>query len=345
MEDFLPEAIREVAKQFAIERLERRADNAGKPKRKREKYDRDSHKDSDFFLSGILVESRTNQVMVGCPTGKYRYYRIKGVNKYPGVDRVKPDRIRADFIEDVTLSAIEQILSDTSGLSEIIRSEAERQRQTASLSEREFDRLVDEQKKLNDDCEFIHRNRETYGNEMVLQFIADNRRRYNEIDERLDAIDRLDEIWGKDMDKKVENLVRELKAASKWLRSGPRDAGRRLARVMIQEAIVNAETKECRLALRVPKSFYDRPEKIGLLSNSLYQDGQQTKNIKSLSIKTLHFHWVGKRTGEYVQIEVPDSESGADQAVSVSGRPVGYGQFLVGEDVRPVQLLLWQANS
>lgn len=66
----------------------------------------------------------------------------------------------------------------------------------------------------------------------------------------------------------------------------------------------------------------------------LYQGGQQTKNDKSLHIKTLHFHWVGKRKGKYVQIEVPDGEFGGGGSVLVGGGPVG-------EEGRPVQLLLW----
>lgn len=334
MKDFLPQAIREEAKKYALERLARRSRNAGKHKRKREKYNRDSHKDSDFFLSGLLVESRTEKHMVGCSTKKYRYYRIKGVNNYPGEERIKPDRIRAEQIEDVTMRAIEQVISETDDLFEIVRSEAQRQRRTASLSEREFDRLVAEQKKLDDDCAHIHQNRSVYGEEMTLRLVAENRQKYQDIDERLEAVDRLDDIWGKDMDKKVRDLVKELKVASKWLRRGPRDAARRLVRLMVEKAHVNAETKEIKLALRVPKSFYDDPKSIGLLSKSLCQDGQQTKNDKSLHIKTLHFQCINYRKGEYAQIEVPNAENGRDEPVQVGGRPVG-------EERRLVQLLLW----
>jgi hypothetical protein len=286
--------------------------------------------------------------MVGSSIGRYRYYKIKGVNKYPGEERIKPERIRADYIETSTLQAIEQVISDTQGLSEIIRNEAARQRRTATLSERDYERLVTEQKKLDDRCEHIHQHLDVYGEEMTLRLVSENRKQHQEIEERLAAVDRLDDIWGRDMDKKVLTLVKELKAASKWLRGGPRDSGRRLARLMIEQAIVNAETKEFMLTLRVPKSFYDQPEKISLLSSSVYKSGYQAKNSKSLHIKTLHFHWVGKRKGKYLQIEVPDSESEADQVVRVAGGlAVGEGRLGIGgrrlavAGLRPVQLRLW----
>lgn len=275
MEEFLPQSLREIAKKHALERLERKASSAGKPKRKREDYSRDSHKESDFILSGLLMEKRTGLIMVGSTTSKYRYYRIKGVNRYPGVKRVKNEYIRADFIEEATVRAIEQVIRENDNLFDLIRVEAERQRRTASLSEREYERLIAEQKKLDGDCEYIHNNRSVYGDEMTLRLVAENRQKQRVIEQKLDDVDRLDEIWGKDIDTKVAALVQELQSASKWLRKGPRDAARRLVRLMVEEAVVNSETKEFKLSLRVPKSFYDDPKSIGLLSNSLCQEDQR----------------------------------------------------------------------
>ena len=267
MVEFLPENIREQARIYAIYRLERRAKNAGKSRRRKDPHDRDRYKDSPFILTKILVEERCGMRMTGYSAKNYSYYMITRAASYPGTDIPKPHRIRSEMIDAAVLAALETMLSNTTALEDMVRAEVERQRRIASLSETQIKELMAESRRLDTDCEFIHKHRSKYGDEMTLKLVNDNRRRQAEIDQQIDAVDRLDELWGKNIDKKIRDLAVELAEASKWIRKGPAGAARRLVELFVSSATVNTETKEVNMEFRLPKRLYDNPQSVSLVTN------------------------------------------------------------------------------
>ena len=67
------------------------------------KPNRDRHRNSSFFLKGILHSKQGNEPMTGIPTGrkgsKYRYYRVNRAYVAPDGDAVMRRMIPADPIE------------------------------------------------------------------------------------------------------------------------------------------------------------------------------------------------------------------------------------------------------
>ncbi len=304
MNDFLPGQFREVAREYIRRSKLMSAKHAGKYT-----HNRSRHTKSPYLLTGKLMEIRSGLRMKGHSCGKQRYYRIAEADSHPGVVTPKPHQIRSEGIDAVVTSAIHGVLTKSNKYRDKICEEIDTQRRAASISGVKADQLRAERKALDQDCRYIHRNRKEYGEDMTLSLIEENRARCEEIDCKLADASRQDTIWGKDIDKKVDELLAQLVEVSGWVKDGPSASVKRLLQTLVSKATVNTKTKELQVEFRVPKSVYDNPQSLCLEPDSAFQVGYETNYEMSLPLTKLRFIY---QDGKYSMIERIDPKPPKD---------------------------------
>ncbi len=303
MKEYLPLEIRGVAISHVDSRRFKRYENSKKPKWKKNKHQRDRHKNSPYLLKGILTEARTGMSMSGSGGTKNRYYRITRANTHPGSDLPDRKQVNARPIDDIVRESLHWVVSQWADSKAIIRDEIERQKKASALGNVEIDRLKTERLELDQNVKFFHQYRDTYGDEMVIEMVRENRLRADEIDTRIAEADRQDGIWGSDVERSIEELAKSLCNVSDWICQGPSEAVRRILRLLVVQATVDTSTREFQIEFQLPKRLYDCPSEFSLEADSLYQVGFQTKTDKVLLRKRLRYTWSGGRKGSYALIE------------------------------------------
>lgn len=310
MEDFLPVEIRALAREHAEEKNRQRVKNAGS---RQKNSDGPRYRNSSYFLTNILQEVTTGLKMSGTG-GKngQMLYRINKAIQCPGIDLPFPLQIDGKPIHLVVTTSLSEMLSNVHDYTEIIRCEVERQRRACSLSNLDVNRLYAERERLVADAKHIHRNRASYGNELAMTLIKENRAQASEIEHKISIAENQDLVWGKDINEKVEALANALADTSGWLTSGPNKTVRRMTELFVAKAAVDTSTKELWLEFRIPKKAYDNPEMGSLMTSSLYKNGRQTSFETSLFWAKRHFVWVqdSDSSGHYVEVRPDDGDDG-----------------------------------
>lgn len=261
--DLLDPALKTAASAKQSVRLEALA--AGLPA----KRNRDRHRDSSYFLKGILTARQGGHVMTGRTTGKkncpMRYYSVSRAYSHPSSDKTLRTLIPAEPIEQVVITVLQEVLTNCQRVHELLRKIAERELR-AERSPPDLADLQREKTSLEQKIAFVIDELDTDGKDAVRPKVHQMQSRLKEVkaEIRRRAQDRQQL---EDPDAIAAVICGRLSNLADQVPSLSATALRNLLQTFVSRCVVDLETRDFEVVFSLPEWAIVNSERLCLVGD------------------------------------------------------------------------------
>lgn len=248
--EFLPAELRELAAARQQAHLDALASG------EQRKPNRDRHRNSRFFLKGLLRSKQGDEPMTGTTTGKSggpaRYYHVPRAHAYPDGNRVLRRLIPAEPIERAVLEIVRSTLLTAPDLRERIERHVRAALKSAADDAGQLAELTAERDALRRKLEFVVESFDTDMQELAERKIAELRAQLRTINDRIARCRPATKLTDAVVAERVDAVVAAAQDLAKSLETEPHATLAGLLRVFVGRLVVDLETREIELEVALP---------------------------------------------------------------------------------------------
>jgi hypothetical protein len=221
------------------------------------KPNRDRHTNSDYILKGILRSRQGGYLMTGRKTGsknlKTRYYAVSRGHSAPSSDKTLRQLVRAEPLEQAVLGLIQMIIARKEDLQRDVESIVKRQLGHRKDDRNDVQEWIRQRDGAAQKLNFIIEELDDVGREVARKKVETLQAQIRSLDERIRQASVPTVPDTSDAATVVKSVLDRLSKISESLHDLPKPALRRLIASFVGRAVVDLETKEVELELRLPE--------------------------------------------------------------------------------------------
>ncbi len=232
---------------------------------------RDRHRDSSYFLKGILTTKQGEHPMTGRTTGKTghrkRYYAVSRAFTCPSKDNLLRTLIPAEPIERVVVSVLQEALTNCGRVHELVGKLAERELRARRSPASDLTELHQEKTAIERKLAFALDELDSDGRNAVRAKVQQMQARLKEINAEIrrrshdrQRIENPDEI--------ADAICGTLSELAGQVPSLPRAALRNLLQVFVAKLEVDLKTRQVEVVFALPEWVTADTERLCLVGNS-----------------------------------------------------------------------------
>jgi hypothetical protein len=248
--DILPPEIRDLAAAKQQAHLDAQA--AGE----RRKPNRDRHRDSSFFLKGILRSKQGDEPMTGTTTGKRgirkRYYRVPRAHAYPNGNRVLRRLIPAEPIERAVIEIVRRTLLTLPDLRDRIERKVRAALKAATDDAGQLKELTAEREAIRRKLEFVVDSFDAEMKELAERKIGELRAQLRAINDRIARCRPAVALTDSQVAERVDAVVAAIENLAQALGTAPPPTLAGLLQTIVGRLVVDLETREGELEIALP---------------------------------------------------------------------------------------------
>lgn len=248
--DLLPVELRELA--AAEQQIHLDAQAGGE----RRKPNRDRHRDTSFFLKGILRSKQGDEPMTGNTTGKSgvrtRYYRVPRALSYPDANRVLRRLIPAEPIEQVVVEIVRSALLTVPDLRDRIERHVRAALKSAADDAGQLAELTAERDALRRKLEFVVDSFDADMKELTERKLAELRAQLRTVNDRMARCRPAMALTDAAVGERVDAVVAAIQKLAATFGTAPPPALAGLLRTFIGRLVVDLETRDIELEIALP---------------------------------------------------------------------------------------------
>lgn len=248
--DLLDEPIRELARRKQEQVLADQADG------REPKFSRDRHSQSDFILKNLLTSRQGGFALTGRHTGRKtsrrRYYAVSKAYSTPTSDKVLRKMIPAEPVEQAVLGIVREILMHMPDGKRKIVDAVDCCRRSAKRDRGDLSKLQEQRATVQRKIEFIIDELDELGREAAKKKLDKLQAQLRALDEQIRQAEKSAPSSLDDPDAVAADLAAKLARLGETLDDLPVPALRRLLETLIESAVVDLQTREVELSLRLP---------------------------------------------------------------------------------------------
>ncbi len=272
--------------------------------------DRDRHRDSSFFLKGILRSKQGGHAMTGRKTGpkgkRRRYYGVNKAISTPAKGSPLAKLIPAEPIEEAVLTIARSILLDLPDLRERIDGEVRRQCAVRDEDRDDMAALREKKSKLETAlCDTIGMLSEG-GRESAEPAIRRLDAQIAEVSRRIEAAQETRAVLPDDIDAHVDAIIDDMHHLVESLDGLPVPQLRNLLATIVASLVVDLETREVELELTLPNGASQGILPLCLDGSSACKTTHEAQHADRLVLAQMRLVWDGK-TRRYILDDVGDA--------------------------------------
>jgi len=220
------------------------------------KSNKDRHSDSSFFLKGVLISRQGGFPLTGRHTGrttsKKRYYAVSKAFSTPRSKNVLSKMVPADPIERAVLGVLQFVMVRAPDRRELIGSAIERQQRTAAADHAELKELITQRQTLQRKLEFIIDQLDDIGRDAAKGKAGQIQRQLRALEQRIERAGSPRASEEGDIKSAVDRVARRFEHLADGIDELPKTALKRLVHAFVSRAVVDLETKDVEIELRLP---------------------------------------------------------------------------------------------
>lgn len=274
--DFLPAELRDLARARQKIKLDRQAyGETAKP-------NRDRHRNSEYFLKGILRSKQGNHPLTGRLHGRrFRYYAISKAVSNPGADKILRRLVPAEPLEQIVIETLRTILVSTPNLRELIEQQVRASLSARHVSNAELKNLHAKRKTIIRKLSLIIDEFDTETKLVVADKLRSLQSDLKQIDNRIAECDPVRSTNESMIPSLIDQSVAAVENLAKTITELPKAALRRCLEALIVKLTVDLETLDASLEIRLP---FGLPE-VGLVERFASKSWNETHAFSAVSLR------------------------------------------------------------
>jgi len=246
----LPPEIRELAAAKQQARLHAQASG------ERRKPNRDRHRETSFFLKGILRSKQGDEPMTGTTTGKRgirkRYYRVPRAYASPDGNRILRRLIPAEPVEQAVIEIVRRTLLETPDLRSRIERQVRSQLKAAATDAGQLAELTAERDALRRKLEFVVDSFDADMKDLAERKVGELRAQLRTINDRVAHCRPAVALTDSQVAERVDAVAAAIENLAESLGTAPPPTLPGLLQAIIGRLAVDLETREVELEVALP---------------------------------------------------------------------------------------------
>lgn len=256
---------------------------------------KDRHRDSSFFLKGLLRSKQGDLPMTGARCGKkgqtVRYYRISKAYSAPDADRVLRKMVPAEPLEKAVVAAIRSILVNTPDLRDRIERHIRFELNERSSGNSNLEELKSERAQIQRKLKMIIDQFDDSMRELVEDKLTALKHDLRYVTQRIGKCRKpapIDEDAIKDAVE--QSLESAHEHANALLTDSPATSAHYLSN-LIGRLEVDLESREVYLEIRMPSDVDEEQVRMWLVADSVCKSGNEALQSNSPHLAAIRLHW------------------------------------------------------
>ena len=271
------------------------------------KPNRDRHRNSSFFLKGILHSKQGNEPMTGIPTGrkgsKYRYYRVNRAYVAPDGDAVMRRMIPADPIEQAVLETVKQTLFGLPALRERIERQVRAELDATSRDNARLDELVRERQAIRGKLKLIVDRFDSEMKDLLDDEIGALKAQLRSVNERISRCEAAKPTDDKAVSEIVDQTVTAIHDLANTLGNAPPATLRQLLQILVSRLVVDLETRDVELEISLPSTVDAGKMRMCLVGDLACKSYNETHPIRAYRAVMYRLVW-DRKARRYDRVSV-----------------------------------------
>ncbi len=243
---------------------------------------RDRHRDSSYFLKGILTAKQGGYALTGRPTGKkghrIRYYAVSRAYSCPSNNKVLRTLIPAEPIEQAVLSVLQTVLTNCQRVHEVLRRMADRELRARRSPASDLAELRQEKASIEQKLAFVLDELDSEGKDAVRAKVQQMQGRLKEVNAEIlrraadrQQIDNPDEI--------ADAICGKLHDLAEQVPGLPPTALRNLLHVIVSKLEIDLQTRQFEVIFALPEWATVDTERLCLVGTPAYRTTNQAHPV------------------------------------------------------------------
>ncbi len=262
------------------------------------KPNRDRHRNSSFFLKGILHSKQGNEPMTGATTGKVgskrRYYRVNRAFAIPDGDSIMRRMIPADQLEATILDAVRWALLALPDLRDRVEQRVRAELDVVAKDNAGLEELQEGRATIRKKLAMIIEQFNPEMQELVADEIGALKAQLHSVDQRIKAAESAIPTDDATIDRVVDETVTAIENLAGTLGDAPPATLRNLLSVFVTRLEVDLETRALELEIGLPNSLSASDTEMCFVGDLACKTSNETHRNASLTIAVCSFEWVHK---------------------------------------------------
>jgi len=255
---------------------------------------RDRHRNTSFFLKGILTSRQGNHPMTGITTGKKtskrRYYRVSRAVTCPDGNRILRRMVPAEPLESLVVEVIRTTLGKLPDLRDRVKQAILAEQRSRQSDERDRKTLETERETIRRKLELIVDDFDPQARALIQPKLAALQGQLRSIEARI-ARAAAGPDAGTDTEERIEAVLEAIQHLADLLESAPPATLALLLQSLISKLIVDLETRDVELEIALPAHLDSGPIRMCLVDSSACKSGNQTHPDHRLLMAVCRFDW------------------------------------------------------
>jgi predicted nucleic acid-binding Zn-ribbon protein len=258
------------------------------------KPNRDRHRNSSFFLKGILRSKQGDKPMTGHQSGgkkKRRYYRVREAHTNPDGNKVMRKLIPAEPLEQIVLGTVKTTLLSLPDLRERIEQQVRAAAKAAAEDSDHRAELVAERDSIRRKLELIIDDFDPAMKELVEGKVTELRAQLRAVDDRLARGEAAVPISEATVRTQVEATVAAIQRLAETLSNAPPATLNHFLRIVIGRLVVDLETRDAELEIALPAHLDAKSVEMCLVEGFAYKCRNETHPCPPATIAVYCLIW------------------------------------------------------
>ncbi len=277
------------------------------------KPNRNRHRDTSYYLSGLLVSKQGNRPLTGHTSGnnkKIRYYRDREAYAKPDGDDVQRNLIPADPLEKAVLETVKQTLLALPDLRERIERQVRAELEATSQDNAQLDELVKEREAIRGKLKLILERFDPEMQDLIDDEIGALKAQLRSVNERISRCESVKPTDDKAISEIVDQTVAAIHDLATILTDAPPATLRQLLNVLISRLVVDLETRDVELEISLPSTINGEKLRMCLVEGLACKSYNETHQSCPATIAAFCLEW-DKKSRRFQPTELPRDQTGA----------------------------------
>lgn len=266
------------------------------------KPNRDRHRDSSFFLKEILRSKQGDFSMSGTITGKnYRYYRVGSAYKTPDPDKSLRKLIPAEPLEKAVLALVQSTLTSTPNLRELIDRQVRAQVDTVARDNLQLEKHYAERETIRKQLTLVMDHFDPAMKELVAEKLGELQAQLRTVNDRIARCELVAPADETAIEQMIDETVAAVSDVGQMMGNAPPALIHRYLRLFVGSLVVDLETKDVDLEIRLPLGAEAEGIPMCLVDKFAYKISNETHCFSTPPIAVFRLMW-DKKARQYLTI-------------------------------------------
>jgi len=258
---------------------------------------KDRHRDSEYLLKGILMSKQGLHPMTGRLGGRkpnrIRYYSVSRAFNTPKTENaILKKMVPAEPLEKMVLAILQTMLLRAPDLRERVKDAIRNHGREAQVDHGDVAKLKEEREAVRRKLEFAIDELDEIGRDAVKARVKRWQAQLRSLDSRVDRYQPVGNLNKKDVDFATDAVIQRIVQFGETMDELPVPATRRLLEAVVHRAVVDLETRNVELELRLPSWLMEGSKPMCLDTTFACQTDIEAHRENEVRLMKMQIRWL-----------------------------------------------------